>query len=146
MVLACDLVVAADDARFGLPEVKRGLIAGSGGLLRLPRRIAPQIAMEYALTGDLFTAADAHRWGLVNRLAAPGEALAVATDLANRIASNAPLAIAFTKELVRGAGEWSVHDAWERQRERLGTVVASADAHEGAQAFLHKRPPVWRGE
>ncbi len=145
MVLSCDLVVAAQDAAFGLPEVKRGLIAGSGGLLRLPRRIPPQIAMEYALTGDLLPAAEAHRWGLVNHLTPAGGALAAALDLAGRIAANAPLSVAYTKELVRGAAVWPEAEAWTHQRERLDAIVDSADAREGAKAFVEKRAPVWRG-
>lgn len=145
MVLACDLVVAAANARFGLPEVKRGLIAGSGGLIRLPRRIPPQIALEHALTGEDLPATEAFRWGLVNRLTPPGEALAAATALAARVAQNAPLAVSFTKHLLWGAGEWSSAEAWQRQREMLETVVASEDAQEGAAAFVEKRPPRWRG-
>lgn len=146
MVLACDLVVAAENATLGLPEVKRGLIAGSGGLLRLPRRIPPQIAMEHGLTGDPLSAVEAHRWGLVNRLTAPGGALAGALDLAGRIAANAPLAVAGTKQIVTHGQDWPQAEAWERQRALLDVVVASADAREGSEAFLQKRAPVWRGE
>jgi enoyl-CoA hydratase len=145
MVLACDLVVAAENASFGLPEVKRGLIAGSGGLLRLPVRIPQQIAMEYALTGDSISAAEAYRIGLVNRLAEPGGALAAARQLGARIAANAPLSIMFTKELVSHAAEWPPHEAWQRQRELLDAVVSSDDAREGAQAFLERRSPRWLG-
>ena len=94
MALACDLIVAAKGAQMGLPEVKRGLIAGSGGLLRLPRRMPFHLAMELALTGERLSAADAHRWGLVNRLAEPGEALALARELASAVAANAPTAVA----------------------------------------------------
>jgi enoyl-CoA hydratase len=145
MVLACDLVVAAENAVFGLPEVKRGLIAGSGGLFRLPRRIPPQIAMEHALTGDPLSAIEAERWGLVNRLSSPGEALAAARELAERIAINAPLAVRTTKQIVREGPDWSPEEAWKQQRELLELIVASADAREGSEAFLHKRPPVWSG-
>ena len=145
MVLTCDLVVAAEDATLGLPEVKVGLVAGSGGLLRLPRRIPPQIAMEHALTGDPLTAVEAHRWGVVNRLTAPGGALTEARRLAERIAANAPLAVRVTKELVDGGQRWPEPDAWRRQRELLEAVVASDDAREGSRAFVEKRAPVWRG-
>jgi enoyl-CoA hydratase len=146
MALACDLVVAADDARFGLPEVKIGLIAGSGGLIRLPQRIPQQIAMEHALTGDPLSAVDAHRWGLVNRLTAPGEALAAARELAARIAANAPLAVRTTKHLVNHASwQGQEREAWEHQRAVLLDIVASEDAREGSEAFIAKRPPVWRG-
>jgi enoyl-CoA hydratase len=145
IALACDLIVASESARFGLPEVKRGLIAGSGGLLRLPRRIPPQIAMEYALTGEELSASEAHRWGLVNRLCAPGEALATARALGLSIAANAPLSVQFTTELVRGAAMVPEDGAWRRQRELLQRIVASDDAREGADAFLQRRPPRWRG-
>jgi len=145
MALACDLIVAADDATFGLPEVKRGLIAGSGGLLHLPRLIPPRIAMEHALTGDTLSAVDAHRWGLVNRLTSPGRALGGARALAERIAANAPLAVRTTKDIVNNGPCWPDQEAWDRQRALLQTVVASDDAREGSEAFVQKRPPVWRG-
>lgn len=145
LALACDLVVAAEDAVFGLPEVKRGLIAGSGGLLRLPRRIPAGIAMEYALTGDPMTATDAHHWGLVNRLCPPGQALEQACVLAAKIAANGPLAVRTTKRLVTEAAGTTGGGAWERQNALLATVLASADAQEGAAAFVAKRPPVWTG-
>lgn len=146
MVLACDLVTAAENAVFGLPEVKRGLIAGSGGLLRLPGRIPPQIAMEYTLTGDPLPATEAHRWGLVNRLTPAGGALAAAHELAERIAANAPLSVRTTKRLVNRGPGWSEREAWERQRSLLEIVVHSADAREGSAAFVEKRDPVWTDE
>ena len=144
MVLACDLVVSADNALFGLPEVKRGLIAGSGGLLRFPQRIPRSIAMEHALTGEPLPAADAYRWGLVNRLTPPGEALPVALALAAQIACNGPFAVRVTKQVVNGAAAWSPDDAWARQDRLLAAILASQDAQEGAAAFVAKRPPVWR--
>ena len=143
LVLACDLVVAADTASFGLPEVKRGLIAGSGGLLRLPQQVPRAIAMEYALTGEPIPAAEAYRWGLVNRLTAPGEALTVALELAGQIARNGPLAVRTTKAIIAGAASWSPTEAWAQQDALLLDVLASPDAHEGAAAFVQKRPPVW---
>ena len=146
LALACDLVVAADDALFGLPEVTRGLIAGSGGLLRLPRRIPPAIAMEHALTGEPLAAVDAHRWGLVNRLTPPGGALGEALRLAATIAANGPVAVRATKRLVAGATDSTSGGAWERQNAVLAEVLASADAAEWAAAFVQKRPPVWVGE
>ncbi|HSA53631.1 MAG TPA: crotonase/enoyl-CoA hydratase family protein [Yinghuangia sp.] len=146
IVLSCDLVVAADDARFGLPEVRRGLTAGSGGLMRMPQRIPYQVAMELALTGDFLSAPDAHRHGLVNHLTAPGEALAEARRLAARIAANAPLALAATKEIIVNAPSWPAEEAWSRQKAVVDAVNSSADAREGATAFSEKRSPVWRGE
>jgi len=145
MALTCDLIVAGEDARFGLPEVKRGLIAGSGGLLRLPRRIPAQIAMEYGLTGENIEAREAHRLGLVNRLAPTGQALRAARELAARIARNAPLSVQFTKELIGLAADRQDPVLWQRQRELLDIVVVSEDAREGSQAFLEKRAPEWRG-
>jgi enoyl-CoA hydratase len=144
LALACDLVVAATDARFGLPEVSRGLIAGSGGLLRLPERIPRQIAMEYALTGDPMTAADAHRWGLVNRLTEPGCALREAVILARRIAANAPLAVRTTKWMIEEGPRWAREERWGRQRAALEEVLSSDDAREGAAAFAERRAPRWQ--
>lgn len=143
LALACDLVVAADNARFGIPEVKRGLIAGSGGLLRLPQRIPRQIALEYALTGELMTATEARQWGLVNRLTEPGGALDGALALARTIAANGPLAVQMTKRVMTEAPSWPIAETWARQREMLETIVASNDAREGAQAFSQKRSPRW---
>jgi enoyl-CoA hydratase len=144
LVLACDLVVAAQDATFGLPEVGLGLVAGSGGLLRLPHRIPRAIATELALTGDRFGAGDAHRWGLVNRLVEPGTATDAAVDLAARIARNAPLALAATKRLL-AAADLPHDEAWERQEDELVAIKATEDAREGAQAFGERRAPRWTG-
>lgn len=145
IALACDLMVAADNAQFGLPEVKRGLIAGSGGLMRLPQRIPRQIAMQYALTGDLMSAAEAREWGLVNQLTAPGEALAAAKVLAHKIAANAPLAAQVSKQVVVESWDWSAKERWQRQNALLENIIHSDDAREGALAFSEKRPPVWTG-
>lgn len=144
LVLACDLVVAARDAVFGLPEVGLGLIAGSGGLLRLPHRIPRTVATELALTGDRFGATDAHRWGLVNRLVEPGTACEAAVGLAVRIARNAPLALAATKRLL-AASDRPAEEAWALQQAELDAVKATADAREGARAFAEKRAPRWSG-
>lgn len=144
MVLACDLVVAASDATFGLPEVKRGLIAGSGGLLRLSRRVPLAVAMEHALTGEPLTAAGAHRWGLVNRLTDPGGALAEALVMAGQVAANGPLAVRVSKQVVHGARDWAPEKAWARQDELLEQVLGSDDARDGAAAFVDKRPPAWQ--
>lgn len=145
LALACDLVVAAEDAAFGLPEVTRGLVAGSGGLVRLPRRIPRAIALEYALTGERMDATTAHRRGLVNRLTAPGGALEGALALAGRIVRNSPLAVQTTKRIVNESDAWPADEVWERQRPLVEAVVASGDAKEGAAAFAEKREPVWRG-
>ena len=145
IALACDLIVAADNAQFGLPEVKRGLMAGSGGLLRLPQRIPRQIAMQYALTGDLMSAAQARQWGLVNLLTLPGEALGEAKTLAHKIAANAPLAVSVSKQVVSDSLHWPADERWQRQNALLEIIIHSNDAKEGATAFSEKRPPLWTG-
>jgi enoyl-CoA hydratase len=141
LALACDVIVAAQDANFGFPEVKRGLVASEGGLLRLPRRIPYHVALRVLLTGDPLPAADAARYGLVAELTAPGAALAGAHQLAGRVAVNAPLALAAVKEIVRA----DERAAFEHQDLIVSTLVASADAHEGARAFAERRPAVWHG-
>jgi len=146
LALACDLIVASEGAQFGLPEVTRGLVAGAGGLLRLPRRLPYHIAMEIALTGERFPAARLHEAGLINRLVPAGQALAAARELAARIAANAPLALAATKRVIVESADWPVSEAFARQGEIIGPVFTSKDAMEGAAAFAEKRPPVWRAE
>ncbi len=145
MALACDLVVAARDAKFGLPEVTRGLVAAAGGLLRLPRRIPYAVAMEYALTGGFLDATRAYELGLVNRLTSPGSAATGALELARAIAANAPLAVRATKRVVVESAGWSPDEAWERQRSIVDHIFVSEDAKEGARAFAEKRPPNWQG-
>ncbi|WP_017542333.1 enoyl-CoA hydratase-related protein, partial [Nocardiopsis prasina] len=145
-VLACDLVVAADDAKFGIPEVKRGLVAGGGGLLRLQRRIPRNIAMEFALTGDFVDAPRMAELGLVNSVTAPGGALEGARGLAERIAANAPMSVAVSKEVIGASDDWSSEEMWQRQDEIAGPVFVSHDAMEGAAAFAEKRAPQWKGE
>jgi enoyl-CoA hydratase len=145
VALACDLIVAADDAKFGIPEAKRGLVAGAGGLVRLPRRIPAGIAMELALTGDPLPAADAHRLGLVNKLTPPGQALEGALALAERIAVNGPLAVAAAKQIITQQADWSMAEVWEKQEPLMRPAFESQDAREGALAFAEKRAPVWQG-
>lgn len=145
LALACDLIVAAETAWFGLPEVTRGLVAGSGGLVRLPRRIPEAIALEYALTGERMDAPTAHRWGLVNRLTQEGAALEGALILAAAITANAPLSVAMTKQIIHQARDWPEEGIWERQRPLVEPVLASNDAREGALAFAEKRQPNWTG-
>ncbi len=146
LVLACDLVVASDQAKFGLPEVRRGLVAGAGGLLRLPQRIPYHLAMEIALTGGHFSAEHLRAAGLVNAVVPAGEALARARELALRIAQNAPLALAASKRIIVESADWDTASAFDRQGEILLPVMRSKDAREGAAAFAEKRPPSWRGE
>ncbi len=145
IALACDLIVASRSASFGLPEVKRGLVASAGGLMRLPHRIHIGLAMEMALTGDPITAAQAQGWGLVNRLVEPGDALRDALTLAARIDANAPLSVAASKRIIQGSRTWSDDEMFERQRSVAQVVNKSADAREGAAAFAEKRAAVWQG-
>jgi enoyl-CoA hydratase len=145
VALACDVIVAARDARFGIPEVKRGLVAAAGALLRLPRRIPYHMAMELALTGEPIGAERAAQIGIVSRLTEPGAAVAGALELARLIARNGPLAVDASKRIVAAAGDWPAGEAWERQGEIAGPVFTSEDAREGATAFAEKRDPVWRG-
>jgi enoyl-CoA hydratase len=139
VALACDLIVAASDARFGIPEAKRSLVAGGGALMRLPRRAA----LEMGLTGEPISAERAYQLGLVSRLSEPGQALGEARRMADAIAANGPLAVAATKRII-DAG-WTEDQFWQRQGEVIGPVFASEDAREGAVAFAEKRDPVWRG-
>ena len=145
IALSCDLIVAARDARLGIPEVKRGLVAAAGGLLRLPNRIPYHAAMELALTGEPIDVERAHGLGLVNVIAEPGGALDAALELAAKIAANAPLAIAASKSILQDAVDWSEDEGWDKMGEQVLRAVASADAMEGAIAFAEKRPPVWKG-
>jgi enoyl-CoA hydratase len=145
IALACDLVVAARGARLGIPETKRGLAAGAGGLLRLPKRIPYHIAMWMALTGEPLSAERAHEVGLVVELCDPGAALDTALRLGGLIAANGPLAVRVSKQVIRSAVDWSEAEAWQRQAELIAPVFTSADAREGAVAFAEKRAPVWQG-
>jgi enoyl-CoA hydratase len=145
LALSADLIVAARDARFGIPEVKRGLFAAGGGVLRLAKALPYQRAMEMALTGDPMPAEEAHRFGLVNALTEPGGALAGARELAARIAANGPLAVRASKQLIAGSVGWTDRAALDAQGELADRVFGSADALEGARAFAEKRAPVWRG-
>lgn len=144
LLLACDLIVAAEDARFGVPEVKRSLVAAGGAALALPRRIPQSIALELLLTGDPVSATRAAEVGLVNRVTASGEALEGALALAATIAANGPLAVAATKHIVRSAQDWSFKEGWAEQSKVIGPVFASEDAREGATAFAEKRAPQWK--
>jgi enoyl-CoA hydratase len=145
VALSCDLIVAAKGARLGIPEVKRSLVAAGGALLRLPRALPRNVAMELALTGDPIPAERAHELGLVNRLAEAGQAVAVALELAEAIAANGPLALTATKRILTESPDWPDSEFFARQGEIAGPVMASEDAREGSIAFAEKRAPVWRG-
>ena len=145
-MLCCDLVVAARNAQFGIPEVKRGLAAAAGGLLRLPRLIPQRIAMEMALTGDMFSAERLYQYGLINALVEPGQALEEAKKLARRILVNAPMSIAASKRVIVEQRDWPIAEMFDRQEEITAPVLKSKDAREGAAAFAEKRPAVWKDE
>ena len=146
LVLACDLVVAADDAAFGLPEVTRGIIAAAGGLFRLPRVIPPARALELILTADRMAAEEAHRHGMVNHLVPADDVLARARELADRICLNAPLAVRASLAIAREAQRLDDDEAWRRSAAAMDAVRGSADAREGVQAFVDKRPAQWTGQ
>lgn len=143
IALACDLIVAGESAQLGLPEVKRGLVAAAGGVLRLPTRVPRSVAMELVLTGEPVSAPRALELGLVNRVAPDGQVLEAALALARSIAANAPLALRAAKRIIVDSADWPADEAFARQEEFTGPVRSSDDAAEGARAFVEKRSPVW---
>lgn len=144
IMISCDLIVANKDAKFGIPEAKRGLAAAAGGLVRLPRQINPRLAMELALTGDFIGAQRAYDVGLINRVT-DGPALDAALELAAAITANGPLAVARSKQVIVESREWAEADMWRKQGETLGNLFMTEDAREGAAAFAEKRKPNWKG-
>lgn len=145
LMLSCDLVVSANSAKFGIPEAKRGLVAAAGGLMRLPRQIAPRIAMELALTGEFIDASRAYELGLINRVVEPGTALEGAKALAKTIAANGPLAVIKSKEVILESQDWSLDEMFGKQQKQVDVIFSSEDAIEGATAFAEKRAPNWKG-
>jgi enoyl-CoA hydratase len=146
IMLSCDLVVAADHATFGIPEAKRGLVAGAGGLIRMPKRLPMAIALELAMTGDPIDAERAYALGLVNKVVPSAQLLDEAIALAERIAANAPLAVRYSKDVMKRAAELPESEGWKINAEAVGVVFSSADAMEGPIAFAEKRPPKWQGK
>jgi enoyl-CoA hydratase len=144
LMIACDLVVASSGAKFGIPEVKRGLVAAAGGVMMLPDQIPERIAMELALTGEFIDAARAYELGLVNRVT-DGAALDGALELAKKIVANGPLAVRVSKAIVKESRGWPMDERYKRQGELIAPVFVSEDAREGAAAFAEKRAPNWKG-
>ena len=146
LVLSCDLVVASRTAVFGIPEVKRNLVAAAGGLFRLPRKIPRNIAMELALTGRLdFPAERAHHFGWVNVLCEEGEALSAAETLAGQITENAPLAVRESRKIMIGSTDEPDEIGWKMSGDGIVAMFSTEDFAEGLNAFIEKRPPVWKG-
>ncbi|HVB91422.1 MAG TPA: crotonase/enoyl-CoA hydratase family protein [Acidimicrobiales bacterium] len=146
IMLSCDLVIAAEHATFGIPEAKRGLIAGGGGLIRMPKRLPRAIALELAMTGDPIGAERALALGLVNKVV-PADALLIeAVALADRIVANAPLAVRYSMSVMKQSAEVSEAEGWAINDKAVGIVFSSADAMEGPIAFAEKRPPNWQGK
>ena len=146
VMISCDLVVVAEKARLGIPEVKRGLAAAGGGLIRLPNQIPERLAMEMALTGDFISAARASEVGLINRVVPDGTALEAAKELAATICANGPLAVRISKQVMTESKDWSSAEMWEKQQAMVMPVMTSEDAIEGATAFAEKRAPNWKGK
>lgn len=145
LALSCDLLVAAKGVKLGIPEAGVGLFAAAGGLARLPSRVGYGKAMEMAITADPITAEEAADYGLVSRLTEKGEAVAAAMELAERVAKNAPLAVAASKQLIRASLGTTEEDFWKLQEPMQKSVFSSNDAKEGPKAFAEKRPPEWTG-
>ena len=145
LMIACDLVVANAKAKFGIPEVKRGLVAAAGGVMMLPDQIPERIAMELALTGDFIDAARAYELGLINRIT-DGEALVAAKELATSIVANGPLAVRVSKQVIKQSRGWPMDERYTRQTQLIAPVFVSEDAREGAAAFAEKRAPNWKGK
>jgi enoyl-CoA hydratase len=144
--IACDLIVAAENAKFGIPEAKRGLVAAAGGLVRLPNQIPERVAMELALTGEFISARRAYEIGLINAVVAPGTALEAARALAARIVANGPLAVAASKRIIVESRDWPAAEAFKRQSAVAAPIFSSEDAIEGSRAFAEKRAPNWKGK
>lgn len=145
IVLACDMVVASKNAKFGVPEVKRSLAAAGGALFRLGRKVPFNVAMELALTGDPIDAERAHHFGLVNRLVEPGEALGAAVELAEQVCANAPVAVRASRKVMLEATSAPDEVGWKMSAEAMAAAMSSEDFSEGLTAFIEKRPPEWKG-
>ena len=145
LMIACDLVVASDNAKFGIPEAKRGLVAAAGGVMMLPDQIPERVAMELALTGDFIDAGRAYELGLINSVT-EGSALDGAKALAARIVANGPLAVRVSKQIIKESRAWPMEDRYANQAKLIAPVFVSEDARDGAAAFAEQRAPNWKGK
>jgi len=145
IALSCDMIVANRNAKFGIPEVKRGLAAAAGGLIRMPRQMPFRVAMEFALTGEFFGAERAYQLGIINHVT-DGPALDAALELAAAIGANGPLAVKASKQVIVESRLWPEDQMWKKQQEIVAPVFVSEDAREGAAAFAEKRAPNWKGK
>ncbi|WP_373081883.1 crotonase/enoyl-CoA hydratase family protein [Zhongshania sp.] len=146
IAITCDLIVAASNAKFGIPEVKRGLAAAAGGLMRLPRQIPTRVAKEMALTGEFIDAARGYDLGLINKVVEPGTALDAAKEMAKLIAANGPMAVIASKQVIDESQDWTVAEMYAEQQKIIEPIFSSHDAIEGATAFAEKRAPNWQGK
>lgn len=145
IVLSCDMLVASSESRFGIPEVKRSLVAAAGGVFRLPRMLPRNVAFELGLTGDPISAQRAHELGFVNRVADPGTALEAALELAGQISANAPVAVQKTRALMIELADADDETGLRRSNEAMMELMSTEDFGEGLTAFIEKRPPAWKG-
>jgi len=146
IMISCDMVIAADHAKFGIPEASRGLVAAAGGVIRLPKLVPLAVAYELALTADPIDAQRAYELGLVNHVVPGDQVLDTAIALAERIAKNAPLAVRTSKEIIKASLDLTEAQAWKLNAEATSKVFQSSDAIEGAVAFAEKREPNWQGK
>ncbi|MFT5572511.1 MAG: enoyl-CoA hydratase [Cryomorphaceae bacterium] len=145
IMLSCDLVIAASNAKLGIPEVKRGLVAAGGGLVKMPRQMPKRLAMEMALTGNSISADRAYDIGLINKVVEPGAALDAAMELANTIKANGPMAVKLSKQVINSTTDWTSDSMMQKQLEIVTPIFTSNDAREGPTAFAEKRAPKWTG-
>lgn len=144
LALACDMIIASDEASFGLPEVKRSLVAGAGGLFRLPRALGMKVGMEAILTGDSLSAQRAYELGLVNKVVSTDQVMNEAMQLAQRIIVNAPLAVQASRKIATQAFTGDDETLWKLSGQAFGELMGTEDFQEGPRAFIEKRPPEWQ--